>query len=466
VVDVNVPGLDSAPNGTFTVQVNANSLYRLALSAPTTSLTAGVPVSLTITAQDQYGNTITGSGYTGNKQLIFSSTPSITAPNGNQATVREGAGAPPPSTVPFGTQTRINFNAGVAAASAGNNGVLTVYKTGTFRINVQEQGGTPTSSPGGDLGVGYLDITVANSPSQNIVMTLASPQTNGVPFVGTNAITLTDAYQNPVAIDAATRPVTLTTSLNGVIGLSGSGNDNRLDETNDFTAATGQANLTALGLTYTGTVGSGRITATIASPLGGFISSGANVTINHGAPKTLKIQGKIGNNAPVSELTVAAGTPISLEIRSFDVGNNPTINFTGDLTLTFATGGTTATGTIRSSTNTTVTIGNATRIHLDSGVSAVQANGSNGRMVVTSTGTYFITAAGSGVTTPLENALVLTVGVGVTGSTSDEVEAPEQAPPNRLFLPTIPSYTEAPVGEVGAQPPGGPGIIYMPAAPK
>ena len=459
VVDVNVSGLDSVPSGTFTANVNAGDPYRLAITAPSPALTAGVPVSLTITAQDQYGNTTTV--YAGNnKQLIFSSNNPITAPDGSVARVKEWSGPSSPPNEPFGTDTRLNFVAGVATTIAGNNGVMTVYKTGSFRIDVQEKNTLLSSSPGG-TGVGYLDIVVANSPNQTISLSVTSPQTNGVPFVGTNAITLTDQYQNPVSIDAGVRPVVLTTSLNGIIGLSGSGNDNILDETNDFTVATGEANLTALGLTYTGTVGSGRITATVASPLGGFISSGANLTVNPGAPKTLSIKGIVGTSAPASDVTVAAGTPISMAIQALDVGGNVAANFTGALSLIFSSGGAPATGSIRDSANATITLGLTTTINFVSGVSSVQPNGSNGRLFITSLGTYPITGAGSGVTTPLPNALVLNVGPSGAGLAS-ELPGDEDAEfPDRLYLPITPSGPPANAESVYPTE-WAPGVIYLP----
>jgi hypothetical protein len=463
VVDSNIPALDSAPNGTFTVNVNTNntiSVHRLALTLSNTSLTAGVPVSMTITAQDQYGNTRTD--YTGNKNVTFSSVPSITAPDGSAATVFARNGTSP---VNFGSTTSIAFSAGVATPAVGKNGVLTVYKTGSFTINALETTSDPdvSSNPGGDTGVGYLAVNVSNSPNQTIQMSLTSPQINGAAFTGSNVITLTDAYLNPVVIDAATRPVVLTTSLNGGISLTASGDDNTLNETDDFAAA-GQANLTSLGMIYTGVVGTGRITATVASPLGGFISSGASVTIDPGAPKTLTIQGKTGTNAPVSDMTVVAGTPISLQMRAFDVGNNLTTNFTGALALTFNSGGTSATGSIRDSGNTTVTLGTPTSINFAGGVSSVAAGGANGLMVITSSGNYLITAAGDGVTTPLSNALTLQVNLTVTGA-NDGIVEPEQKNPNKLFLPSAPNNAAAQIDTVVPQQPGG-GVLYMPAVPR
>jgi len=443
VADASNPSLDSTPNGTFIATVAADDLYRLVLSLPNTALTAGVPVSLTITAQDQYGNTQSsyGSG-NGNNGLIFSSTTAITAPNGRAATVQNRNNTQSGNTKDFGESTDIHFNStGVATTSAGTNGVLTIYKAGTFRLNVSDDGGlgVPTSSPPFDQGAGYLTVTVANSPNQSIVMTLATPQTDGLPFTGSNAITLTDTYQNPVVINAATRPVTLTTSLNGVLTLNNSGHDNVLNETDDFTSTTGQANLTLLGLVYTGTVGTGRITATVSSPAGGFISSGATVRMIPGTPKKLRILGKTGNGTPSSNVTVSAGTPISLEIRAFDAGNNATTNFTNTMALIFSAP--TASGTVRDSGNNTVTLGSSTPINFLSGVARVQSNGSNGRLVITAgSPTIIVKASSSGVSTPDANALVVNLSANITGAEDPNAPSPGR---DRLFLPLVPKE-EAP----------------------
>ena len=351
--------------------------------------------------------------------------------------------------VNFGSTTNYSFANGVATTTVGQNGVMQIFKSGTFTINVTSGDAPPVvSNPGGDLGVGYLVVDVANSPSQSIDLNLASPQTNGVQFVNTNMITITDQYQNLVGIDPTTRPIVLTTALNGVIQIASSGNDNTLDEADDFNIGiTGRTNLTLLGMTYIGTVGTGRFTATVSSPQGGFLTDSATVTINPGAPSKLVILGKTGNNAPTSDLSVAASTPVSLEIRSFDVGDNPASNFNGSLPLIFNSGGNPATGSIRDSGNNSVTIGLSTSINFVAGVATVQPNSSNGRLVISSTGTYFIMADGGGATTALGDALVLDVGV-VSGTSNPTVEEPEtpaikepETPvieePNKLFMPSL-----------------------------
>ncbi|MHA8056966.1 hypothetical protein VR611_13580, partial [Aquirufa nivalisilvae] len=83
---------------------------------------------------------------------------------------------------------------------------------------------------------------------------LAGPQINGVGFTGTNSLTALDAYSNVVTgFDASTNNITVSTSLSGSIsGLSGT---NKLNSASDFVS--GVANLSSLGLKYTGAVGSG-----------------------------------------------------------------------------------------------------------------------------------------------------------------------------------------------------------------
>ena len=79
---------------------------RLSLAASGTTPTAGTSVNLTITAQDNFGNTATS--YTGSKNLTFSG--ASASPGGNAPTVANASG----TAVAFGTATPITFTSGVA----------------------------------------------------------------------------------------------------------------------------------------------------------------------------------------------------------------------------------------------------------------------------------------------------------------------------------------------------------------
>ncbi|MHA8102765.1 hypothetical protein PQG46_13115, partial [Aquirufa nivalisilvae] len=74
---------------------------------------------------------------------------------------------------------------------------------------------------------------------------------------------------------AAANNITVTTTLTGAItGLSGT---NKLSSAGDFTS--GVANLTSLGLIFTGTTGAGTFTFT---PVSGTAITSSSVTVNPG----------------------------------------------------------------------------------------------------------------------------------------------------------------------------------------
>ncbi len=116
---------------------------------------------------------------------------------------------------------------------------------------------------------------------------LASSQTDGIAFTGTNTLTAQDAGGNTITgFNAATNNVTITANspLTGAV----SGFDspaNVLNLAGDFSS--GVANLTSLGMTYTGNAGTGTFTATSGTKTG----TSGNVVINVGAPRPLHLRG-------------------------------------------------------------------------------------------------------------------------------------------------------------------------------
>jgi hypothetical protein len=130
-------GTLNGSTGAFTV--NANTIASLRLAAATTTPTAGAPDNLTITALDQYGNTATS--YTGSHSLIFSGATAV--PNSPfTPNVTDASG----TRVNFGTATAITFTNGVATVSGSANGVMRLYRGGTFSIVVSD--GTYTNGSG------------------------------------------------------------------------------------------------------------------------------------------------------------------------------------------------------------------------------------------------------------------------------------------------------------------------------
>ena len=209
--------------------------------------TAGGTRDLVITAKDASGNTVTT--YTGSKSLTFSGADSSLSP-ASPATVTNSSG----SAIPFTAATSINFTNGVATVSGSSNGVLRLLRAQTALISATD--GTISSS-----GNDRLSVTVSPSVLGKFALALTSPQTNAIAFTGTNTLMALDDWGNTVTtFNASTTSVTLTTTLNGSITGLGTGGLATLNRAADFTL--GIANLTALGMKYTGTVGSGTFTAT------------------------------------------------------------------------------------------------------------------------------------------------------------------------------------------------------------
>ena len=118
-----------------------------------------------------------------------------------------------------------------------------------------------------------------------LALSLASPQINGVAFTGVNTLTAEDAYGNPVDFDASANNVTIAANSPLTGAVSGLATGNKLTGAGDFSS--GVANLTTLGMIYTGNADSGTFTATSASPV--YTGSSGSVTINAGAAATIAL---------------------------------------------------------------------------------------------------------------------------------------------------------------------------------
>ncbi|MHA8102749.1 hypothetical protein PQG46_13010, partial [Aquirufa nivalisilvae] len=233
------------------VQINSGAATHMMITG-NASQNAGESQTITIRAVDASHNTATG--YTGTKSLTFSGANSSSSP----VTVATANGTD------FGTSTSIVFTNGVATAS------VVLYKAESALL---------TASDGTIHATGNsheLAVTVSPATFSKLAVSLASPQVNGTAFTGTNTLTAQDAYGNTVSnFDASANNVTVTTSLTGAIsGLSGT---NKLSNAGDFVS--GVANLTSLGLIFTGTTGAGTFTFT---PVSGTAITSSSVTVNPG----------------------------------------------------------------------------------------------------------------------------------------------------------------------------------------
>ncbi|MHA8102172.1 gliding motility-associated C-terminal domain-containing protein [Aquirufa nivalisilvae] len=202
---------------------------------------AGLSTNLMLRTYDVDGNT--AGYYHGNKSIVFSANASPA--NTGQIPQINGKN--------IGDVNTIFFDKGQTLSVA----IPSVfYKVEEFYISVSD--GTISSSSIVD------QLFVKNNHNATLVkfsVNLYSPQTSGEAFIGENTVTALDAYDNVITnYNAGTtvNNVRVSTSLKGTIsGLSGI---NILNRAGDF--VNGVANLTRLGLKFTGREGVGTFTFT------------------------------------------------------------------------------------------------------------------------------------------------------------------------------------------------------------
>jgi hypothetical protein len=165
----------SARSAEASANVTVGAVDHLVLSAASTSPTAGVSDSLTITAKDSAGATVTS--YTGSKSLTFGGASTI---GSNKPTVTNSSG----TATTFGTPETITFTNGVATVSSTRNGVMTLSAAETADITVTD--GTFSNGSG---------TTVTVAPAATKVFALSTPSpTAGSQF--TETLSATDQYGN------------------------------------------------------------------------------------------------------------------------------------------------------------------------------------------------------------------------------------------------------------------------------
>ncbi|WP_459465279.1 beta strand repeat-containing protein, partial [Aquirufa sp. OSTEICH-129A] len=322
---------------TATLTVTPGTASKFVITGTGTQ-TAGGSQTITITAQDTYGNTATA--YTGAKNLTFSGAAS--SPNPVTAPTAQNSSA---ADIDFGSTTAESFSAGVATT------VMKLYDAETALIAVTD--GTISAA-----GADRLSVVVSPASYSKLAVSLATPQTNGSVFTGTNTLTAQDVYGNTVtSFDASTNNVTVTNSLGGTVSGLGSGANNVLNQAGDFTS--GVANLTSDGMTYTGTSGTGTFTFT---PATGTAITSSSIVVNPGAATKLVITGTG---------TQTAGNSQNITLTAYDASGNIATSYTGDKTLTFSG----ANASINPATNPTVTNKNAVAINFGSSTLITFTNG-------------------------------------------------------------------------------------------
>ena len=370
-------------------------LVRVAPNDSVTTLTAGGTRNLVITAKDASGNTVTT--YTGSKSLTFFGADSSLSP-ASPATVTNSSGA----ATPFGAVTTITFASGVATVGGGSNGVLRLLRAQTALISVTD--GAISSS-----GTERLSVTVSPSVLGKFTLALTSPQTNAIPFTGTNTLTALDDWGNTVTtFNASTTPVALTTSLTGAITGLGTSGLATLNRVADFTL--GAANLTALGMKFTGNVGTGTFTANG----GGKTGQSTPIQIVAGGATRLVMRTSSGD----SVATMIAGTTRNLVITAKDGSGNTVTTYTGPKNLLFSGADSSLlpalAPTVTNSAGTATSFGANTSITFTNGVAQVTGS-QNGVLRLYRAENAALVVSDGTIVSAGNDRLLLTVNPGVLG---------------------------------------------------
>jgi hypothetical protein len=261
----------------------AGSKYTLAASS--TTPTAGVPVDLTITALDAYGNLATG--YTGLHNLVFSG--ASASAGGNAPTVTDADG----DEIPFATATATEFNAGVATAGEAGNAEMTLYKSGAASIKATE--GSITNATA-------LATTTAAAPAASL--TMAPATTTPVALASDNlTITAKDAYANTATSYAGAKSLTfsgaeaspsgtLPTVANSSAVATPFGSATALTFTNGVSSVSSTKN----GVMKLGKVGAASVSATD----GTLTTAPVAFTVSVGVAKRLALSGLAASAGTVS----------------------------------------------------------------------------------------------------------------------------------------------------------------------
>ncbi len=157
-------------------------------------MAAGATNSLTIVAEDTYGNTVTT--YTGSQSLVFSG--ANTAPNGTPPTVANSSG----TAISFGSTTAINFTSGQAIVSGSSNGVMRLYKAETANIVVTQGSISNSSNP--------LQVIVSSTGTATQFSLTAATTTPTAGATDNLTITAEDTYGNTVTTYTGSKSLTFS----------------------------------------------------------------------------------------------------------------------------------------------------------------------------------------------------------------------------------------------------------------
>jgi hypothetical protein len=360
------------------ITVAPTAAAKFVLTATTATPTAGDVDNLTASAQDTYGNVATS--YAGAKSLTFSG--ASASPGGTAPTVSDSAGVD----IAFGGATAIDFSAGVATVSAGKNGAMELYKSGSTSLKVTD--GTlltPTAL--------VVTVTAAAAVKFTLSASVTSLTAGGSSNLTTTAL---DAYGNVATTYTGSK--NLTFSGAAVIGA------NKPTVSNSSGTATAFGTATAISFT----AGIATVSTTKNGVMKLYDAEEASIGVSDGSVSTESTLKVAVAAAAASKLvlvaattTPAAGAADNLTTTAQDTYGNVATTYTGSKSLTFSgasasPGGNTP--TVSDSSGTDVAFGTATSINFSEGVAAVSGE-KNGAMKLYKIGSTTIKASDGTLTT-------------------------------------------------------------------
>jgi len=287
------------------VTVSPGSVSKFVVTAASTTPGAGATDNLTVTAQDTYGNTATS--YAGEKDITFSG--ASASPSGTLPTVTDNEGV----AFPFGEVTDIQFTAGVAAASGGNNGTMRIYKSGSASIKAAE--GTTILTPTA------LSVTVAPGTASKFVLTASA--TSFAATSSTNfTLTAQDAYANTATAYTGSKNITFSGASASPSGTSATV-VNASGTTVNFGSATALTFTSGVAATSSSKNGLARL------PKAGSASvSATDGTISTASPLAFTVSAGSASRVAFDHLTASAGSVSSvcrLTCTVTSLGNSGTV---------------------------------------------------------------------------------------------------------------------------------------------
>jgi len=377
-------------SSTSTAKITIGPANHFALTAASSTPTAGASDNLTITAKDEKNSTVTT--YTGSHSLTFSG--ATASPGGTAPTVVNSGG----TAVAFGSATALTFTTGVAAVSSSKNGLMKLYRSGAASIDVSD-GSISADAP--------LAVTV--SPAAASKFTLGASSTT--PTAGSaNSLTTTvvDTYGNTVTSYAGSHNLTFSgasASPSGTVPTvsDSSGTAIAFGGTTAVNFSAGVANASGAANGVMTLYKSGATSVKVSD---GTLSSTTALAVTVAAAPAVEFL------LSASSTTMAAAATVNLTTTARDTYANTATSYAGshDITFSGASASPSATPpTVVNSTGTAVAFGAATALNFTSGAAAVSAS-KNGLMKLNRAEVANITASDGSISSPVP--LVVTVSPG------------------------------------------------------